>query len=69
MEAILQTINSNLGECKLLDEWQKLVNDSLPPLKRLRKRSFTHLVGSMSREGHFMLTKEISNKNIYYRFE
>jgi len=67
-QLIAETIKENIGVKKVLDEWQKLINASLPEPKRLTRRSFTHIIRLLTRSRQMVLIKEIKQRNTYYMF-
>lgn len=68
-DLIIEAIQDNLGETKVVDDWHRLINKALPQPKRMSKNGVAHVLASICRGGDFVLVKQKIQRNTYYTFE
>lgn len=68
-ELVLKYILSNTHERKVLFDWAKEINHSLPEPKRMTTIRIANMIGLMGRRGDVILKREVYMGNMFYEFD
>lgn len=68
-ELVLNIIKKSLNRKFLLDEFQNIVNSSVPSPKRMSKKKLSHIVYLLDKEGHCNWNRINKDGFIFYEFD